>query len=456
MGILANENSIGGGNYLIERSLRFQSASSQYLNRTPASAGNRKTWTWSGWVKRGALTTSGTIFGLFQGYQDANNRSFIFLNNAGSEFGFTNSVAGVSSVVSTSAEYRDPSAWYHLMVAADTTQATAANRIKLYVNGSEITALRSAGYPSQNLDTFINNNTAHYLGNDFGAANRTFDGYLAEVNFIDGQALTPSSFGETDPLTGVWIAKRYTGTYGTNGFYLKFNDGTSTTTLGQDRSGNSNNWTLTNFTRSAGVSDCWMLDVPSGNGSPTATQPSSNYPVMNPLCSPNAPIFTLSSANLNFSSPASSGNGARMVCISTMALSTGKHYFEFTATNTNGTFGVSSELTTGSPYGAIYAIVANNTQSASGGPTYSGTTFTYTTNDVIGMAWDGTALTLGCYKNGTLIGTFSGFTAGITYFPQIAANLSTTSTTAIANFGQRSFAYTPPSGFRALCTANLP
>ena len=225
MSVLNNSNAISTGvtGYNLESSLRFRSSASAYLSRTPTTAGNRKTWTWSAWVKRGALTTAGTIFGLFQGYSDPNNRSFIFFNNAGNEFGFVNSVAGVSTIVSTSAEYRDPSAWYHLMVVADTTQATAANRVKLYVNGSEITALRTASYPSQNADMFINNNIAHYLGNDAGSTNRYFDGYMTEVNFVDGQALDADDFGETDTTTGVWKPKEYTGTYGTNGFYLPMN-----------------------------------------------------------------------------------------------------------------------------------------------------------------------------------------------------------------------------------------
>jgi hypothetical protein len=118
--------------------------------------------------------------------------------------------------------YRDPSAWYHIVVAVDTTQATAANRIKLYVNGLQVTALGTANYPTQNFDSWVNTtSTVHQHGLYSTGTPYYFDGYLAEVNFVDGQALTPSSFGTTDAY-GVWQPIRYTGTYGTNGFYLPF------------------------------------------------------------------------------------------------------------------------------------------------------------------------------------------------------------------------------------------
>jgi hypothetical protein len=453
MSILANSNAIESGGYNIERSLRFRASASAYLNRTPASASNRKTWTWSGWVKRGALTTSGTIFGLFQGYSDANNRSFLFLNNGGAEFGFVNSVAGVSSVVSTTADYRDPSAWYHLMAVADTTQATAANRIKLYVNGSEVTALRSASYPSQNTDMFINSNIAHYLGNDASAANRTFDGYMAEINFIDGQALTPSSFGSTNSITGVWQPAKYTGTYGTNGFYLPFTDTSSTTNLVKDSSGNANNWTPNNISLTAGTTYDSMTDVPTLTSATAA-----NYAVWNPnkVYSSN---FTLTNGNLT-ATDTSSNISTR---IASMAIPlTGKYYFEITATTISASLGFIGVIDSATANGNTAFQI--NGAYRSGGQIYNlaGTAQTsgssYTSGDVIGVAVDVTSGTVQFYKNNVAQGatpSFS-FTAGTELYPYIATDNNAGTKTFNANFGQRPFSYTPPTGFVALNTFNLP
>ena len=205
------------GGYQIERSLRFNSADSAYLNRTPASAGNRKTWTWSGWVKRGALGSAQVLMSSDVGTSNTTWIEFGF--DAADTFTIT---AYATDLNTTSAVFRDPSAWYHVVVAFDSTQATAANRCKIYINGTQQT-LTGAGF-TLNADYGINNNQIHGIGyrNWASGVGRYFNGYMTEINFIDGQALTPSSFGQTNASTGVWEPKAYTGTYGTNGFYLKF------------------------------------------------------------------------------------------------------------------------------------------------------------------------------------------------------------------------------------------
>jgi hypothetical protein len=147
-------------------------------------------------------------------------------------------LGGVDQIaLATSAVYRDVSAWYHIVVAVDTTQATASNRVKIYVNGVQVTAFGTATYPTQNYNTSINASGANFLGASH-VPSEYFDGYLTEINFIDGQALTPSSFGETNQFTGVWQPRKYTGTYGTNGFYLNFSDNSNNTaaTIGKDYS----------------------------------------------------------------------------------------------------------------------------------------------------------------------------------------------------------------------------
>jgi hypothetical protein len=212
------------GGYNISRSLRFRSSASAYLNRTPASAGNRKTWTWSGWVKRGTLGSNVCILGA--GASAAEYTEFLFQNSGVLQlYVITSSTNRI--VLSSSAVFRDPSAWYHVVLAVDTTQATNSNGVKIYVNGVQQT-LSFTTY-TQNVDTAINNTVVQNIGQVISS--EYFDGYFAEVNHIDGQQLTPSSFGSYD-TNGVWQPKKYTGTYGTNGFYLPFNWSSSTSYAG--------------------------------------------------------------------------------------------------------------------------------------------------------------------------------------------------------------------------------
>ena len=173
----------------------------------------------------------------------------------------------------STAVYRDPSAWYHVVCVLDTTQATANNRVRIYVNGVEVTAFGTLNNPTQNSTLAFNGAVNHAIGADIpnSGARNFLDGYLTEINFIDGQALTPSSFGSTDTTTGVWQPIKYVGTYGTNGFYLPFSDNSSTTNIALDYSGNGNNWTPNNISVTAGATYDSMLDVPTlyadgGNG----------------------------------------------------------------------------------------------------------------------------------------------------------------------------------------------
>jgi hypothetical protein len=199
--------------YEITDSLRFRSSASAYLSRTPASAGNRKTWTWNSWLKpsnvgqRRYLFSAGTNSGTAIDAIEFNTDSLRAFSYNGS-FVFN---------ISTNALFRDPSAWYMITVTFDSTQAVSSDRAKLYVNGVQQT-LAGTTYPSLNATTnFINNSSPHYIGT--GILTNYLDGYLTEVNFIDGQALAPTDFGEFD-ANGTWKAKKYSGTYGTNGFYL--------------------------------------------------------------------------------------------------------------------------------------------------------------------------------------------------------------------------------------------
>jgi hypothetical protein len=231
------------GGYEIERSVRFNSADSAYLSRTPGSASNRKTWTWVGWVKRSELGNQ-TIFEASPGgdfytlFWFTSSDQIQLLGDEG---------AGPVTIGETSAAvFRDVSAWMHVLLAVDTSQASASSRVRLYINGIEATLTKSLS-PSLNYDTYVNSANAHAIAGGARAGMPYFSGYLADIHFIDGQALDPSSFGEFD-TNGVWQPIDASGlTYGTNGFHLDFSDNSSNAALGTDISGNSNTWTVNNI-----------------------------------------------------------------------------------------------------------------------------------------------------------------------------------------------------------------
>jgi len=200
----------------ITDSLRMRSSASAYLSRTPASASNQTTWTFSVWVKRGALGTQQNLFNPARGGDGSNESQMGFRSD---DTLWIYDSGGTRGIFYTNQVFRDPSAWYHLVFVLDTTQATSTNRFKLYVNGEQAT-FSSATYPSQNIAWGWNSTQEHKIGvYAYSGSFYDFDGYLTEINHVDGQALDPTDFGEYD-ANGTWKAKKYTGTYGTNGFYL--------------------------------------------------------------------------------------------------------------------------------------------------------------------------------------------------------------------------------------------
>jgi len=231
-------------NYEISNSLRFNAGDSAKLTRTQ-TAGNRKTFTFSGWIKRSRL---GDRQAIISSSIDGSNESFLWFDTADELFAKESNEATFS--LRTNRKFRDPSAWYHIVYAVDTTQGTAGNRVRIYVNGVEETSFADETQPSQNDDTRFNDNTkALTLGFHVNDYPEYFGGYAAEYNFIDGSAKTPTDFGEFDD-NEVWIPKRYTGSYGTNGFKLEFKQtGTSANSsgIGADTSGNDNHFTPTNL-----------------------------------------------------------------------------------------------------------------------------------------------------------------------------------------------------------------
>jgi len=227
-----NENTIIGasaaGEYEIEQSLRFNALDTSYLSWTPSSTGNNKTWTYSVWIKQSDIaTTTGASTRIFEAYSDNSNRiGMYFDGDACNPLSLYGTHGGVNFRLLTNACYRDFSGWMHIVLNVDTTQSTASNRIKLFVNGEQITSFSTSTYPALNATTVINTGSKIHtigVGNYDSArlAGSYFNGYMGEVNFIDGLALTPDSFGETGTY-GEWKPKAYAGTYGTNGFYLPF------------------------------------------------------------------------------------------------------------------------------------------------------------------------------------------------------------------------------------------
>ena len=442
------------GGYQVSRSLRFNSSDSAYLSRTPAVAGNRRTWTWAAWVKRSKFGTFQYIF--FNSEAGGDNQTYLDFNNDKIRiFSYTN--AYVIELV-TSSVYRDPSAWYHITVALDTAQATSANRAKLWVNGQQITTFSTETYPSQNYEGEINKAQAHYIGKS-GTYNVGYpDLYLADIHFIDGQALTPSSFTEVSATTGQLIPKTYSGTYGTNGFQLKFADNSSNTaaTLGKDTSGNSNNWTPNNLSVTAGAGNDSLVDTPTSFGTDTGVGGSvrGNYCTMNPL---DTSLTTLSNGNLD----AVSTGGVGGISKGTFALSSGKWYWE--VTNNNGNTSIGIALVSVAPtisylgIGQTWSYYTVNGNIYTNGTSYSYGA-TYGAGDVIGIALDLDNDTLTFYKNGVSQGVAATGLTG-TYTPACGNDQATVSYT--FNFGQRPFVYQTPgtnrpaATFLALCDTNL-
>ena len=262
----ANRGSISTGEYEIANSLKFEIDNSECLTKTFGSSGNRKAWTWSSWVKRTELNSSTTYQLLFSaGTGNPPRDVFFFDDDTDDTLCFFSNGGLLSSATlgfRTNAVFRDTSAWYHIVLVLDTANSTAADRLKLYVNGVSQT-FSTYNAPTQNADSLINSNTDHAIGRDssfaaLGFNAQYFSGYMAETHFVDGSQLAPTDFGEYDEDSGIWKPKAYTGSYGTNGFYLDFEDNTS---AGKDTSGNNNNFSDTNLNAADHATD-----TPTNNG----------------------------------------------------------------------------------------------------------------------------------------------------------------------------------------------
>jgi hypothetical protein len=452
MPLILGANSVSG--YTVKNSLRFNSGSQDYLNRTQGTSTNQNIATFSIWFKRSILGTTQRIFEGYTASTDAGN-SAIEINTSDQVQidGYTTSWRIPTQV------FRDISAWYHLVVAYDTTQATASNRVKVYVNGAEITTFSTNNNPTQNSTFGFNNNSSVLqIGRRrITASNDNFyNGYFSETYFIDGQALTPSSFGETDTASGIWIPKAYTGSYGTNGFFLKFLNSAS---LGTDSSGNGNTWTVNNLT---------SIDQ-------TTDTPTNNFATANSLI---PSTLTYTDGNCTFQRTTSDWESTG----STIALTKGKWYAEFKWIS--GTFTIIGveDMALVSTWDNEYMGFSINGRGYGwdGDSRNNGSTSafgnTFTTGDIIGVALDMDNKFVYMSKNGVFqnsgvptsgaTGTGGLSLSGTEYIIGAGAYNSTIS----ANYGNPpftiasgntdgagfgNFEYAVPSGYYALCTKNL-
>ena len=452
MPLILGANSVTGG-YEVDNSLRFNSGSTEYLQRTPGSAGSLTTWTYSFWTKRSVLATAEQYLSAGPRGGGGNVEDQLYSISTDQINWYDGTAA--SNVLRTTQLFRDVSAWYHIMYVWDTTNATAGDRARIYVNGAEVTAFSVDNNPSLNAVSKINGTGQHRIGQVGTLPGENLNGYLAEVNFIDGQALDPDNFGEFDSDTGIWKPIVYTGSYGTNGFLLEFKDSSA---LGDDTSNNGNDFTVNNLT---------SIDQ-------TTDTPTNNFATMNAV--DNSSV-TLSEGNLSASCASPSG------CRSTIGVTTGKWYVEVKYQNTTSMCGVvamEQAVTSQAIGAAIFGASGTAPELFLNGSTpadYDSAT-AFTANDIMQIALDMDSNTVyfglnGSWFDGTSWNSASpntghSLTTGYTY--GVRASTGSGTSVNIWNFGNPPFAittgnedangygnfeYAVPPGYYALCTKNL-
>jgi len=438
---------------------------SAYLSKT-FSSGNQKTFTFSGWFKFAGISSDMEIFGLGTASNDAS--TFSFVKSTG---GTLRVDLWTQYIFETNRVLRDPSAWYHIVLRVDTTQATAGDRVRLYINGSEETSFSTENQPSQNTDFIINSANTHFLGvRDYsGTKSIYFDGSMTHIHFTDGYSYDASTFGETDSTSGIWKPKTAPSvTYGTNGFFLKMENSGA---MGTDSSGNTNTFTV------------------NGTITQNVDTPSNNFATLNPLNVPtsNAPTYS----NGNNTVVTANGTSAYFGGTSSLGVSSGKWYTEFKISD------ATADAFTGITFDPAEDARNNRYpgQSSSGwgyftnGYFYNNASSTaygnsYTTGDIIGVAMDLDNAKLYFSKNGTFqnsgdptsgatgTGAIS-ITSGETYFFSCGDGTASSASTIQTNFGNGYFGttavasagtapseggifeYDCPSGYQALCTKGI-
>ena len=456
--LLGGANSAKG--YDISNSVRLNDNDSPELSFTlNENPTHQDKGTWSFWIKRGNILSA--VSRIFSAYADSGATQTWIRFDAADKLDICNRVSSSNNTrLVTNRVFRDPSAWYHIVVAFDTSDGTAGDRVKLYVNGQKQTSLGTATYPSQNDDLEGNTNgIPHSWGCDGVNNDEYFDGYLSEVHFVDGAQKVATDFGEVND-NGVWVPKAYRSSYGTNGYRLQFRQtGTSANAsgIGADTSGNDKHFTLTNLA---------AIDV-------AIDTPTNNFATLNPANKFVSPV--VSKGNLEYDSNSSSGSSM----VSTIAPANGKWYVEIKAVTSTIHIGVAevgldsfrskgqggSRPNINYQYGGGVEIDGSNVDSEA----------TFTSDDIIGFALNLDDGELIIYKNGTALNSGTAYnlhtntTHGNTGF-SVQTATGSGNTKASFNFGNPAFAissgnadangygnfeYSVPSGYFALCTKNL-
>ena len=454
MAIILGANTLSGA-YEVANSCRFNDGDNPYMHKTPGSAGNRRTWTFSCWVKR---TTPGANQRIFSQGDQAGGDPQTFLGfQSNDTLRFNRFITGVGEEqLTTNRLFRDPSAWYSIIIAVDTTNGTAGNRYRMYINGTEETSFGTDQNPALNQDTDVNNDSKFELGST-GATTQNFDGYMAEVCLIDGLQLTPTSFGEfnSDSPT-IWQPIDVSGlTFGTNGFYLDFEDSAN---LGNDANGGTD---LTEVNLDATDS---ATDVPTNN-----------FCTFNPLIAPEQKLL-LSEGNT-----VATYNGAYWAtAMGTFGLSAGKWWWEckMSVVGQNYNHGVLAEsvnLATANPmnqtgYTGFYNYDGGEMKKDASDTTADYGTFS--SSEVMGIALNMDDKEISIYKDGSAIvsdfalsTTITGVAFPITVAYQGSSPVSnynfggcsgfTISSAANDADGYGIFEHAPPSGYYAICSKNL-
>jgi len=452
--------SSAAGAYEIKRAIRFNESDSTEFSRTPGSTGTEETFTFSAWIKK--TDYKGNTAPIFNAGADASNYFKITIGSDDKLYVLeTNGGAYREFFVSTNAIFIDVSSWMHVLLRADSTSGTADHRIRVYINGVELPGTRTYTI-AQNYTYFVNTTSLHAIGRASHNAGEWFNGYMAEINFIDGTSVAASSFGEENEDTGEWVPKKYAGSYGTNGFYLNFSDNSNTTaaTLGKDSSGNGHNFTPANFSVAAGFDNDSVLDTPTNN-----------YCTFN-----SAAVDTAILVNGNLQTATTNGSGNHP-CYSTFAVQSGKWYAEFESIG-GESWNVYIAPAEHDAESRDQDSAVHNTQSAQLHKGYSLLPSSGNAFNGPGNAWNssygsqlGTVLMMAVdldnnkiywghdgtwYDSGDPAAGSNPAFASIVVNEPFTWGVSTTNGHNVkANFGAQGFQHTPPTGFKALCSQNL-
>jgi hypothetical protein len=460
MSLIIPANTLASGGFAVDNSCRFNIGSSDHLTRSlGGSPTSTRKATWSYWVKRSTLTSSASEIIYSNEVADDNNRGYIQFEDNDS-FRMVDSVS--STQLKTNRLFRDVAAFYHIVLAIDTTQGTAANRIKLYVNGVQETSFATASYPSQNDDLKIltgGQTNKQHISKVHGGAGY-FGGYLSEFVFIDGLQLAPTDFGEFDEDSGIWKPIDVSGlTFGTNGFYLDFEDSSA---LGNDVSGNNNDFTANNLTSIDQATD-------------TCTN---NFATMNPLI-PGQTNYTYSDGNTTISQ----SSAAWVKSNSTIGMSSGKWYWEVKYVSGNYIVASVDNTDTATPYGptSTSAVSYKRNGDLEVATVPQTALASYAHGDIVSVALDMDNSCVYFGKNGTWLnsgnptsgasktGAYSLPVANSTYFATFSIYDGSGGYSSL-NFGNPAYAisssntdgdgygnfeYAVPSGYYALNTKNL-